>query len=97
MGGDLFVRQTPRDEPEHVDLSGGQTGRTLTATDDPMPSCAENGLDDITIHPPRFHLRAQLLRRDLGRQRLTVGTRLAHGLVGVSCPQHTGRYGDGSA
>ena len=59
---DLAVREPAREQPQHLDLAGGQALGALAAARDAVAGRAEHGLDRVGVEAAGAHVGAQLGR-----------------------------------
>jgi hypothetical protein len=78
-----FVRQTDREQAEHVDLARREPEGPVAPARDAVAGRREDGLDGLRVEATRLRVRAQLGRGVVARSCRPVWPGLAHRLVGI--------------
>ncbi len=76
------------EQPEHLDLPGGEPGRPFAAGRGAMAGSPEHGVDSLAVQAPGLRLVAQLGDRGRRRRRAPVCTGLGHRVVDVGRGEH---------
>src|SRR5207253_8859543 len=93
----LLVGQPAREQDEDLDLPRGKTGWPFASARDAVAGGAQNRVDRFCVEPPLLDVTAQLGGRLLGRAFGSMGTRLAHRLVGLGGGEDPSRARDRGA
>jgi len=94
LAGDRLVGQTLHDQPQHVDLTGGEAGRAAAAGAGLGVSVSgQHRFGRGVIEAPVLGFPPHLGRGILTRQCGAMRTRLGHGPIGIGRRQHACRGG----
>jgi len=92
--GDPLAGQSPREQPQHLDLAGSEPRGSGHAPARGVPGRGEDGFDRIRVQRAVGRLDPQLRRSGIRGQRRAVRPWLAHRLVGVGGAQEAGEPRD---
>ena len=83
LSGDLLVREAAREQPEHLDLAGGETRRPLTPARHTVPGGTQDRARGVAVEAAFAHLGANDVRRLLPAPGRPMRPRLRQRLVDI--------------